>query len=964
MKNKSKNIEFVNPQDELVESLEGIFLVDAGAGTGKTHTIIRRYNTLVEKGVKPDDILLITFTNVAASQMKEDVISKVESGKVSITELLEAPVMTFHALCSRLLQKSGGDAPSYFGINEVLSSNFNVMEDSVFESELFKRFYIAFRKKHKKRSRVLFLSIGDDFASVLEIIKKLCSAGIFPHAGGWIENGEARLNGDFGKFSEMAIALNVQKKNEMSKARDILVKSSGNMPFDFDPDLFCDRKTIFEGKLAAIFEDSSRSELIEFIRLAYHEYIIYLLKRNQLSFEFLVMFAYLKLLKDDMFRQNSQYEYVMVDEFQDTDKIQFKLMLLLCRNVSGNANLMVVGDWRQGIYGFRNTTIENITGFHENIRLHKANVNAETEKISYSVQDDSITKIAFEYNYRSSQEILNFSRHALFINAKAGEDNSFEYENLNFPNNLKASRDMGKYTDIGFFQAEVHEEESETGLILEKIRELVSDPKYMILEFDKEGRVSGKRRVKYSDIAVLSRTKAFCIKLQKDASKEGIPVTFDGGLEIFASKQGVLVLAWLRLLLNQNDKSAVTAILENEGYDFGQVHEVVSEENILLPVELSEFRNKLIAVRNNLPYLIEAINNRYGFKDEFAISIMQAIDRWIDSDLLSLGEIVRLIENSLLEDFGIELNKTYDSVTCRTIHGSKGLEYPVVIVSNVNKSIFPDFRNTSGIITYDEVSGLRIKKVYGEMNGYCGLFDNWRTHFVNKICRDDNSSESRRLLYVALTRAKQYLYVTSYNPSVFFTGLSEATDINIQQDFRFKGKFDYTAGDSGSTVDVPNPSPVEKRMSSTSVKRMVKNFHEAEEYTNSLGNSYYGLEYGKEIHLAAFRHASGKVHKSASRGEKKVKEFIDSLNALSLEAEVDFSYPKDGMIIRGTIDLIAHYDGRILVVDYKTDKNKARNESYEQQVRLYIDAVKKIYKDKEVSGMIFYVGLDEKIPVK
>ena len=68
-KQKEFITEFVNPQDILVESLEGIHLVDAGAGTGKTHTIIRRYNKLIESGVKPEEILLITFTNVAAMQM-------------------------------------------------------------------------------------------------------------------------------------------------------------------------------------------------------------------------------------------------------------------------------------------------------------------------------------------------------------------------------------------------------------------------------------------------------------------------------------------------------------------------------------------------------------------------------------------------------------------------------------------------------------------------------------------------------------------------------------------------------------------------------------------------------------------------------------------------------------------------------------------------------------------------------
>ena len=101
----------INPQDILIESLEGIYLVDAGAGTGKTRTIINRYQKLIENNVKPRDILLITFTNNAADQMNEEVIRKV-SGNINITDLLNAPIMTFHSYCSRLVKNYGMDSPS------------------------------------------------------------------------------------------------------------------------------------------------------------------------------------------------------------------------------------------------------------------------------------------------------------------------------------------------------------------------------------------------------------------------------------------------------------------------------------------------------------------------------------------------------------------------------------------------------------------------------------------------------------------------------------------------------------------------------------------------------------------------------------------------------------------------------------------------------------------------------------
>ena len=108
---KKKKESDKNPQDILAENLEGIYLVDAGAGTGKTHTIIRRYRNLIDKGVDPKEILMITFTRNAADQMRDEVISKISSDDYTITDFLEAPIMNFHSYCSRLIKKSGTNAP-------------------------------------------------------------------------------------------------------------------------------------------------------------------------------------------------------------------------------------------------------------------------------------------------------------------------------------------------------------------------------------------------------------------------------------------------------------------------------------------------------------------------------------------------------------------------------------------------------------------------------------------------------------------------------------------------------------------------------------------------------------------------------------------------------------------------------------------------------------------------------------
>ena len=964
LKQASVNDKSVNPQDLLVDSLEGIHLVDAGAGTGKTHTIIRRYNKLIDNGVKPEEILLITFTDVAATQMKEEVISKVTSDDVTITQLLEAPVMTFHALCTRLLKKAGGDAPGYMGVRDSLSTNFSVLDGGVFERELFRNFFSIFTAKNSSRHDGILKSINGDADSLLKIIKRLCNVGIFPSESGWLEDGLERLKGDFQEFVILTEAENIQEDNKQTKALHSFKKCKNDLPADISVEDFADGKKLNTEMLPEIFNDDSQAETTEFVRDVYIEYVKFLVRRNQINFEFLVMLAYLKLVNDDGFREKVQFGHVMVDEFQDTDKIQFKLLLLLCKKVNDQANLTVVGDWRQGIYGFRNTTIENITEFHNYIKVYSQQLNSKSQKLGFDYDESSIKQIIFEYNYRSSQRILDFSRNALFVNATKTENSGFEYENKNFPFPLKAKREIGELTDIGFLQTAVKEEDDEIRMIIDKITEIVSEEKYQTVEFESDGKVKTRRRVRYSDIAVLSRTRDFCIKLQKDAAKRGVPITYDGGFEIFASKQGILALAWLKLMLNPHDKSAAVTILENEGYNYAQLRTIIprrDDDLLTIPVVISEFLSELLQEKDNLLYALEKINGKYGFRDEFSKAIMEAVSGWMDAGIISLGETVRLIEASIKDYFEIELSKSTDSVTCRTIHSAKGLEYPVVILGNLNRSNFPSSRGDPNVITFNDVAGLRMKKQFAEVNGYSGLFENWRTKFVNAMSKEESYSESRRLLYVALTRAKQYLYLTSYNPSPFFTELADKTSSKITIDYRYKSNSEYKTVSSIKSVKIKAPTPVSVTSESVSVKSYVKRYLEPDESTNSLGNSLYGMEYGTDIHLAAYRHAMGIAFKSKSKGEEKVKMFIDGLKAEKLEAEVDFSLPKDGKLLRGAIDLLAHYKDRILVVDYKTDKDKTRHESYVEQVSIYIDAVRNLYSDKQVSGVIYYVGLDEQI---
>lgn len=966
-----------NPQDKLIDSLEGIYLTDAGAGTGKTYSIIKRYQNIIDKGVKPEEILLITFTRNAAEQMKEEVIGNITGDKISITDLLEAPIMNFHSLCSRILKADGSIVPEYLGINETLSANFNIIEDTSFEPELFRKFYHIFEKEHLKKYEKIFQSLDDDTNCVLYVIKKLSSHGIFPTQKGWFNEGEILLKGNYEKYLKKFENLNSAaygKKQEIqNKLYKILHEIKVNLHIDYKLSDMTDGNRAHEKIKDDIFQDELSKEILEFIREIYHSYIEYLLKKNYLNYDFLIMFAFLLLYNDGQVMKENQYEYLMVDEFQDTDEIQFQLIMMLVKEIKGKANFCVVGDWKQGIYGFRNTTIENITEFSERLEKYKNILNKDRKRIAYDITD--VNKITFEFNYRSSQKILNFSRQTLFCIGKKDEEADFDKIDRIFPKPLTASRKLDDITDIKFYQANEEKAELEIELILKKISELVNE-NYIVREFDPNGKIIAERKVIYSDICILSRTNIFGLNLQKAGMEKGIPVNYEGGLELFASQQAILVLAWLRIMLDENSIEGWIPVLEKEGYNYNEIYNItrnLNSNNIALfnftPKNLLEFRNKLITKQYNIIFIVGAILNRYGFNDEFAYAIIKEISKLTKSDLISIGELINILNSSIDNKFDIEINKSVNAVVTQTIHLAKGLEYPVVIVANINRNIFPNTINKTNNIFYHPVTGIRLRKQYHFTGKYNYIFNNWRSDLLVKMFRPDNYDEERRLLYVAVTRAKQYLYFTSYRPSQFFEALADKTENEINKDFDYEIK----------------PVKEEKRFESEeiklpefySLKRKFKSVHKLmndegieieniadDGSTTAIKPKENAIEYGIKLHQIAHKIANGYKAESDNEDIIRLNEFISGLNANELKSEVDFLFPRGDEVIRGTIDLLAFYDDRIDVIDYKTDINKANLGAYKSQINIYKDVIKNIYPLKNVNGKIFFVCLDEIINVE
>ena len=736
-------------QQKLIENTDGIYLADAGAGTGKTFTITRRYVNLLEKGIEPEDIFLATYTRNAADEMMERIMKKSD---VPEARIFDAAISTFHSHCQKILERNGLDAPKLIGIETEITDDMQLMESQIREVQEFQSFYQAFREQNPRYKD--FYRIVKDPSNLLNLIKSLASKGVIPEKNGWFKGTEKYLEGDRTKFIETFEELNQPQEGKngkkQSKLRGKLSRFDYKTYLDDAPEkaeLRGDRgtKSIRRDFCEKAF-DEDRDELTEFIHDLYYGYITYCLDRNYLNFSFLMMFTYILLHEKPLVRREESFDYLMIDEFQDTNEIQFKLALLM----ADKPNICVVGDWKQSIYSFQYAEVENIQEFKDRLQSFKHELNQDSERVIFDV--DNFEKIALEKNYRSTQDILDLSEVSLELQGNRYED--VEEQEIT---SLISEKDSQKST-IQKFRSE---EEAEA--ILHRIQEVADNSEYLYEEDGEE------RKIKYDDIAVLTRTRSLGLELQDKARENGIPAAYEAGLELFKTDPAIILLAWLRII-NSNSRRGWAVVLEETGYNLEEAKAIVEANSY--PDDMKEFKEELEDERN-LKSVGRKVFNRYGYSSAVSERIIEVLTDTFNSSFMNTGQIIRFIEENIEEEEIYEVDNSVreNTVKIQTIHGAKGLEYPVVFVSGVNNGTFPSRNFDRSNIIYNELIGLRQKKIYDDTE-YAYNYDSWRTEILSK-CLNGSYDEERRLIYVAMTRAEQHLFVTAEKDkeSRFYRGL-------------------------------------------------------------------------------------------------------------------------------------------------------------------------------------------------
>ena len=431
-----------------------------------------------------------------------------------------------------------------------------------------------------------------------------------------------------------------------------------------------------------------------------------LMQNNALDFDDIIMRTVELLENEADVREYYQkkFKYVLVDEYQDTNHAQFVLTSILSDKYR---NIMVVGDDDQSIYAFRGATVENILDFDK------------------TYPDAKVVKL--EQNYRSTETILNAANAVIHNNDKR--------------HHKKLWCDRGEGEKILLIEAQNQHEESR--LIIESI----------INGVKKEGR-------KYSDFAILYRINELARSLETGFAKSGIPYRILGGLRFYDRKEIKDIIAYLVLLVSDTDNLRLKRIINEPKRKIGEatvsaIEEIAESAGLpMLDVirrageytALSKSSEKLLAFAGLIDRIREmdkllseligiifeesgyrAMLDAEGFEGEGkSNNVKELISAAVEYErrLDEKGEKPTLVgfleEIALISDID-KYDENTDAVVLMTIHSAKGLEFPCVFIAGMENGIFPSLQN---------------------------LFDS------------DAMSEERRLAYVAITRAKQKLFIT------------------------------------------------------------------------------------------------------------------------------------------------------------------------------------------------------------
>ncbi len=666
-------------QSLAVKYNKGPLLIIAGAGTGKTSVIVEKIKYLIKKKLaKPEQILALTFTEKAASEMEERVDRAMPYGYFQMN------ISTFHAFADQILKENGfqiGLSPSYRLMTE--AETVLLLKQNIFHFKL--KYFRPLGNPNKFLEALLqhFSRLRDEDITPEEYVK-------------WTKNcTEEEIEKN--KYFELANAYQTYQKLKLKEG------------------------------------------LMDFADLVYYVLILFKKRPNILK------------------RYQQLYPFIMIDEFQDTNISQYELIKLLSPP-KNNPRLTVVGDDSQAIYKFRGASVSNIINFIKDYKKAK--------------------QITLKRNYRSNQMILD----AAYKLIKNNDPDTLEYK-LDISKNLIASKKTLRPTQYelptNYYLAENVEDESDK--IIKQILKL-------------------SKNYKYSDFAILVRANAHFEPFVRSLVRSGIPYQFLGPGTLYKQPEVKDLIAYLKILYNLEDSPSLFRLLYMDIYSVDkkdvsllltfskkinqslfqaiEIYLSFFDRSIdrkefeiykkYLPLLKNETKEKLLAIykmivkhlgllKTNtagqiLYYFLEEsglLLTLTNFKNEkqekIAINISNFFNKLkmfeSEHEDASVFAVIDYINMSIEMGESPIVAKTdmasFNAVNILTVHSAKGLEFPIVFLVNLTEERFPTRHKKETISIPEKL----IKETLP--------------------IGDFHIEEERRLFYVGLTRAKDYVFLSS-----------------------------------------------------------------------------------------------------------------------------------------------------------------------------------------------------------
>lgn len=651
-------------QVEAVQTTQGPLLILAGAGSGKTKVLTTRIAYMIQNGIKPRNILAVTFTNKAAKEMKERI------GKIIGEDTVKYMwVGTFHGICGRILRENIDKYNTATGKN--LDKNFTIYDDS------------------------------DTNQIITRAIKKL----------------------------------NLDDKVYQTKLVKSVISNAKNKMQD-----------------ATTFATYARDFKSQKIASIYEEYEKALNANNAIDFDDMLMLTVKLLEQNEEVRKQyyERFQHIMVDEYQDTNLAQYKLVNMLYTNLlppqelPKERSLCVVGDVDQSIYSWRGADFTIIMNFQKDYPSTKL--------------------IKLEQNYRSTAHILNAANAVI-------ENNNERLDKVLYSN-------KGEGEKLSYYIAD--DEADEANYIISNIR-----------------RTAGGN---YNKFAILYRTNNQSRALEEACMATGVPYRIYGGTKFYDRAEVKTVLCYLKLINNTDDSQSLRRVINIPKRGIGDttmqnLTKFASDRDISLYeaikiCEESEINAKTQSKLKDfasLIYKFQQAKDSYTLKEFVTLVIEKsgylaelqskaATDPEFQDDINNLQELVNVAEefvpeeeDNVLGEFlqQVALVSDLDSmeeesnnVTMMTLHAAKGLEFPTVFIAGMDEGIFPSQRTL---------------QVPSEVE------------------------EERRLMYVGITRAEEKLYLVSakrrqtwgeykyYNPSRFIEEIPHNLIESMESEGRTSG---------------------------------------------------------------------------------------------------------------------------------------------------------------------------------